>query len=295
MKHTLKDGQGGGRPSVPVEIDRYQPIQAFNPGSAAGMSGIRRTIQVLDLLAGKGALGVRAVAQQLKLPVASVHRLLMDLAAEEVVERIGDGAWQLTYRLLAITDKQLDGLHFPRLARPLCERIAETTRETVNVNALSGQFCVCIDKVRGNQGIQLDWPIGSRGPLYCGGSAKSILAFLGETSIEQVLSQPMTQFTPNTLTNLTKLRAELANIRKRGYSIDDQEMVMGVFCVGMPIFDRSGRPVGAISISGPSPKQPGPALTPMVEMLREATSKVSGQLGYGGPWPPEPIEQGRSR
>jgi hypothetical protein len=48
-------------------------------------------------------------------------------------------------------------------------------------------------------------------------------------------------------------------------------------------------------ISGPSPKQPGPALTPMVEMLREATSKVSGQLGYGGPWPPEPIEQGRSR
>jgi DNA-binding IclR family transcriptional regulator len=253
------------------------------------MSSIRRTIQVLDLLAGKGALGVRAVAQQLKLPVASVHRLLMDLAEEEVVERISDGAWQLTYRIFAITDKQLDGLQFPRLARPFCERIAETTRETVNVNALSGQFCVCIDKVRGNQGMQLDWPIGSRGPLYCGGSAKSILAFSGEASIEKVLSQPMTQFTPNTLTNPARLRAELATIRKRGYSIDDQEMVMGVFCVGMPIVDRSGRPVGAISISGPSPKQPGPALAPMVEMLREATSNVSGRLGYGGPWPPVPI------
>jgi DNA-binding IclR family transcriptional regulator len=137
--------------------------------------------------------------------------------------------------------------------------------------------------------MQLDWPIGSRGPLYCGGSAKSILAFSGEASIEQVLSQPMTQFTPNTLTNRAKLRAELATIRKRGYSIDDQEMVMGVFCVGMPIVDRSGRPVGAISISGPSPKQPGPALAPMVEMLREATSNVSGRLGYGGPWPPVPI------
>jgi hypothetical protein len=124
MKHTVKDGrraigrcQGGGSPSVPVYTDRYQPIQTFNPGSAPGMSSIRRTIQVLDLLAGKGALGVRAVAQQLKLPVASVHRLLMDLAEEEVVERIGDGAWQLTYRLFAITDKQLDGLRFPRLRR----------------------------------------------------------------------------------------------------------------------------------------------------------------------------------
>ena len=45
---------------MPVDTDRYQPIQAFNPGSAAGMSSSRRTIQVLDLLAGKGALGVRA-------------------------------------------------------------------------------------------------------------------------------------------------------------------------------------------------------------------------------------------
>jgi DNA-binding IclR family transcriptional regulator len=302
MKQTIKDGQkaiardqGGRSPSLPVDTNQYHSIQTVNSGSAVSTSSIRRTIQVLDLLAEKGALGVRAVAQQLKLPAASVHRLLLDLAQEAVVERVGDGAWQLSYRLFAITDKQLDGLRFPRLARPFCERIAEMTREAVNVNALSGQFCVCIDKVRGNQGgIQLDWPIGSRGPLYCGGSAKSILAFLGEGSIEQVLSQPMTQFTPNTLTNPAKLRAELANIRKRGYSIDNQEMVIGVFCVGMPIVDRSGRPVGAISISGPSPKHSGPAITPMVEMLREATSKVSGRLGYGGPWPPEPIEHDRS-
>lgn len=255
------------------------------------MSSIRRAVQVLDLLAGKGALGVRAIAQQLKLPVGSAHRLLIDLSEENVVERTEEGAWQLSYRLLAITDKQLDGVRFPRLARPFCEAMAEQTHETINVNVLSGQFCVCIDKVRGSQGMQLDWPIGSRAPLYCGGSAKSILAFMGEAALEKVLSQPLNKFTVNTVTDPKKLRAELATIRKRGYSIDDQEMVMGVFCIGMPIVDRLGRPVGAISISGPSSKRPGPELQPLVDLLAEATSKVSARLGYAGVWPPQPVDR----
>ena len=55
------------------------------------MSSIKRSIQALDLLARKGPLGVRAVAQQLSLPLGSVHRMLVDLEAEDVVERTPDG------------------------------------------------------------------------------------------------------------------------------------------------------------------------------------------------------------
>lgn len=234
------------------------------------------------------------MAQQLALPVGSIHRLLIDLADENVVERNVAGAWQLSYRLLEITDLQLDGVRLPRLARPFCEVIAEATHETVNVNVLSGEACVCIDKVRGNEGMQLDWRVGSRGPLYCGGSAKSMLAFLGEADRERVVTQPLTPFTPNTITGAADLRAELARIRERGYSIDNQEMVMGVFCVGVPIVDRAGRPVGAISISGPSQKAPGPAVQPLVDMLNEACSEVSRRLGYVGPWPPQQLPAAKS-
>lgn len=250
------------------------------------MSSPRRTIQVLDLLARKGALGVRAVAQQLDLPVGSVHRLLLDLSEENVVERNADGAWQLGYRLLEITDLQLDGVGFPRLARPFCEAIAEATRETVNVNVLSGEACVCIDKVRGSEGMQLDWRVGSRGPLYAGGSAKAVLAFMGEADQVRVANGPKTQFTPNTLTDATALLMELGRIRERGYAIDDQELVMGVFCIGVPILDRIGRPVGAISISGPTPKAAGAGVKPLVEQLHKACRQVSKRLGYSGAWPP---------
>jgi DNA-binding IclR family transcriptional regulator len=253
------------------------------------VSSVRRTIQVLDLLARKGALGVRAVAQQLELPVGSVHRLLLDLADENAVERNSDGAWQLGYRLLEITDLQLDGVGLPRLARPFCEAIAEATRETVNINVLSGESCVCIDKVRGSEGMQLDWRIGSRGPLYAGGSAKAILAFLSEADQIRVANGAKTRFTPHTLTDATTLLIELARIRDRGYAIDDQELVMGVFCVGAPILDRLGRPVGAMSISGPSPKTAGPGLEPLARRLLEACGQVSKRLGYVGTWPPRDV------
>jgi len=156
------------------------------------MSSIRRSVQVIDLLARRGPLGVRAVAQQLALPLGSVHRILVDLAAEAIVERTPSGEWELSYRLLTITGLQLDRLEFARLARPYCERIAEATRETVNVSAVSGM-----------------------------------------------------------------------------------EVVLGVHCVGMPILDRAGHAVGGISITGPAPKVPGPALDELKRSSRPSC-RLSG-------------------
>lgn len=250
------------------------------------MSSIRRSVQVVELLARKGPLGVRAVAQQLKLPLGSVHRILLDLAEEAVVERTAAGEWELSYRLLNITGLQIDRLHWPQLARPFAERIAEATRETVNVNVLSHMLGICVDKVRGNEGMQLDARIGSGGPLYCGGSGKAMLAYMSAADQQQVLDSPLKPLTGNTITDPAVLKRELARIRRRGYSIDNEEVVNGVHCVGIPILDRGGRAVGALSITGPSPKKPGPKLDALVEMLSEACGYVSRRLGFSGAWPP---------
>jgi DNA-binding IclR family transcriptional regulator len=250
------------------------------------MSSIRRSIGVLDLLARKGPLGVRAVAQQLRLPLGSVHRLLLDLAEEGVVERTVDGEWELSFRLLEITGLQLDRIELPGLARPFAERIAETTGETVNVYAVSALACVCIDKVRGNERMQLDMRIGTRGAIYLGGAGKAVLAYMNDAERDNVMSEPMPAVTAYTITDPDLLRAELERVRQRGYSIDSQEVVVGVYCVSMPVFDRLGRPVAALSITGPSVKQPGREIQPQVAMLAEACGHISKRLGYLGIWPP---------
>ncbi|RYH07443.1 MAG: IclR family transcriptional regulator, partial [Alphaproteobacteria bacterium] len=159
------------------------------------------------------------------------------------------------------------------------------TGETVNLNALYGRAGVCIDKVRGNEGMQLDNRIGSRGPLNCGGAGKAMLAFMDETEREQLYAAPLEALTPFTITDPARLREEIGRIRERGYSIDDQEVVVGVYCVSVPILDRLGHAAGAISITGPSVKKPGPEVAPLVMMLQEACRHVSHRLGYSGPWP----------
>jgi DNA-binding IclR family transcriptional regulator len=144
---------------------------------------------------------------------------------------------------------------------------------------------VCIDKVRGNEGMQLDLRIGSRGPLHVGGAGKAMLAFLNEADQKRVIeAAPLVALTPKTITNPKLLREELIRIRQRGYAIDDQEVVIGVYCVGMPILDRNARPVGALSITGPSPKRAGPDVAPLVAMLSEACGAISRRLGYTGAW-----------
>jgi DNA-binding IclR family transcriptional regulator len=249
------------------------------------MSSIRRSVQVMELLARKGPLGVRPVAQQLGLPLGSVHRLLLDLEAEGVAERTVEGEWALSFRLLEISGMQLERIELPQLARPFADRIAEETRETVNINALHNLMGVTVDKVRGNEGMQLDMRIGSRGPLHCGGAGKAMLAFLNPEQQRTVLEQPLRQLTPHTITDRAALEAEITRIRQRGYSLDYDEVVVGVRCVGMPILDRSGQPVGAISISGTSMKQPGPELDHLVALLTDACGHVSRRLGYAGRWP----------
>ena len=254
------------------------------------MSSIIRSVHAMDLLARKGPLGVRAVAQQLKLPLGSVHRMLLDLAEAGVVDRTPSGEWELSFRLLEITGLQLDRIDLPRLCRPFAERIAEATQETVNVNALSGLHGVCIDKVRGNEGMQLDLRIGSRGPLNCGGAGKAMLAFMSEELREEVFTHPLPALTSQTITDPAELRAAIDRIRERFYSIDDQEVVMGVYCVSVPLLDRTGHSVGALSVTGPSVKKPGgDNVMPIVAMLWDACEHVSRRLGFAGTWPPSAL------
>src|SRR5436309_3008562 len=75
--------------------------------------------------------------------------------------------------------------------------------------------------------------------------------------------RPMTRLTRNTITTPAALKAELAAIRERGYSIDNEENEEGVRCVGAPVLDHRGHPIAAISVSSPSfrlPMQKVPAV-----------------------------------
>ena len=245
------------------------------------MSAVPRAIHIIDLLARRGPLGVRAVAQQLQLPLGSAHRLLTDLADERVVERTPDGDWVLSYRLLEIVGMQLERVQLPRLARPILEQLASETRETAFLAVPSRDEIVYLDKVQTDLQLQLNVELGTRRPMHCTGLGKAILAYLPHVQLEQFLAtSPLRPFTPHTLTDPMLLRNDLARTRARGYAVDHEEIIAGVHCIAVPILNYTGHAVGAISVAGVSPKVEGERVELLVSRLKAAGEHLSRRLGY---------------
>jgi IclR family acetate operon transcriptional repressor len=117
-------------------------------------------------------------------------------------------------------------------------------------------------------------------PLHCTGLGKAILAFYPQDQVEAVISKGLPAKTQFTLTSPEMLRTELDQIRVVGFAIDDQENELGVRCTGAPIFDYTGKVVGAISVSGPASRISRDRCLELGEIISEAAQVVSRRMGF---------------
>ncbi len=93
---------------------------------------------------------------------------------------------------------------------------------------------------------------GETAPMYCTGLGKALLAFLDEESRARILQEPRQKYTDYTITDQEALLANLDEVRRNGFSMDNMEHEFGIRCVAVPIFANDGKPMAAISVSGPS-------------------------------------------
>lgn len=245
------------------------------------MSKIDRTFDLIELLARRGALGMRPIARELDVPIGSLHRLLNDLAEQAVLERTAEGDWQLSYRLLQIVGIQLERTNLPRLARPYLEQLAAETRETVFLAVPSRGEIVYLDKVQIDLQLQLNVELGTRRPMHATGLGKAILAFLPEVEQAQFLAAaPFQAFTERTITESILLQAELEAVRSAGYAIDQEEMIPGLHCIAVPLLNYTNRAVGAVSIAGVATRAGSERFEAMTKRLLGVGLELSLRLGY---------------
>ncbi|MGB0582996.1 MAG: IclR family transcriptional regulator, partial [Limisphaerales bacterium] len=108
---------------------------------------------------------------------------------------------------------------------------------------------------------------------------KAILANLPEDECSKIVEGfKFEKFTENTIVNRRGLRAELKEIRERGYALDRGENFVGINCVGVPVLDRHGYPVGGITVAGPSSRVVEAKFEPFVEILQAAAQRIAGEF-----------------
>lgn len=245
---------------------------------------VGKAINLLETLSrSKTGFTVSELSAQMGLPKTTVFRLLMTLAGKGYVEKIPNSErYQLGVRLLMLGTTILDRMDLRSIARPFIEDLARKTREVVHLAILDAEEVVYIDKVESlDHPIRIYSQIGRRVPAYCTGLGKVLLSGLSDQGIDAYVAQNgLKKFTEKTITDSATLKKELAGIREKKYGIDDAEHEEGIFCVAAPLFERSRKMAGAISVSGPVIYITKERLPEIIACVTETAGNISRSLGF---------------
>lgn len=216
------------------------------------------------------------------LPKATVSRMLSSLITLGYAgQDIESKKYRLTLRLFEIGSRVVGYVNILSIAKPYLEQLSATTSEAVHLVSRVGDEVVYLYKEEAsNSLVRMSSCVGLHNPMYCTGVGKSILAFLPEQEFAEIWSRTkLIPFTNNTIVDIAQMHTELANIRKNGYAIDNEEHELGIRCVAVPIRDFSGAPIGAISISAPCARLSDEIVPEYAQLLQSATSSISCYLG----------------
>lgn len=254
---------------------------------SGGTEGAGRVADVLlAFLDGPRTLGVSAIARELGLSKAVVHRILQTLVDRDLLTTdpatrgytLGAASSALGARALRESDLRA-------VALPVLRELQAVTGETTTVSALVPGGRVYLDQVVSTREIKMAVEVGRRFPLHAGSSSTCMFAFLAPDDQEEVLAGDLTDLTDRTIHDAQRLRARLAEVRLRGFAHSDGERQSGAGSVAAPVFDVDGAVVGAISICGPADRVDAVARDRYVPPLTTSADRISRRLGWRGGLP----------
>jgi IclR family acetate operon transcriptional repressor len=253
-----------------------------NEYAAGGhLQSVNRALRALELIAEAGELGVTELGRRLGVHKATASRLIATLAERGMVERDPvTEKYRLGFGLIRLAGAAMASMDLVRTARPVLEDLADKTRETVNLGVLSSDSVVYIDQVTGTRSIvAVSW-VGRRTPLHATSNGKVLLASLDDHELDRLLARALPRMTPATIVHPAKLRAQLGEIRVRGYAATMEELEEGLNAVAAPVRRADGEVVAALSVSGPAFRMRPVDLPRMGRLTMEAAASISRRLGY---------------
>jgi DNA-binding IclR family transcriptional regulator len=208
-------------------------------------------LNIIDYLLDTGKASVTELANELGHSKSTVHSHLRTLENRQLLVREEDD-YRMSLRVLDMATHVREQVGNYDVIKSEVDTLAEETGEIAQFGLEEHRRVTYLYKATGQRGVETASRVGTQQPMYSTSLGKTILAYMPEEEIEEVID--ITDFeplTPKTITNEEELREDLEAIRERGYGIDDEENFGGLRCVSAPVTDNDDV-LGAVSITGPS-------------------------------------------
>ncbi|NCA70761.1 MAG: IclR family transcriptional regulator [Sphingobacteriia bacterium] len=239
---------------------------------------IDRAAALLDAIARyPEPVSLKILAAESGLHPSTTHRILASLIQNRLVEKDSAGHYRLGLRLLQLGVRLHANVDVRAIARPVMEALRDQLGETINLTIREGDAVVYIEKVTPNRMIHVQQLVGSRAPLHVTAVGKLMLGAAGEAAIQAYAQRTnLPAYTRNTITTVARLRAECEESIARGYALDDEEAELDVGCIGVLLYDSTGKVSAGLSVSAPIERR----RLEWTDDLVAAAERISAQLGY---------------
>jgi IclR family acetate operon transcriptional repressor len=237
-----------------------------------------RLVAVIESFLARPRQTLSEVAAACEMEPSTATRYLRQLVEHGWLERDEMRTYTLGVRLIEIGQAA-------RMARPLRGTVLPHMREllarfneTINLAVHRSGEVVIIEALESGRSIRRGATIGDRDDWFNSSLGKSILAHLPHQQVLDLLAaHPPVRRTENTLLDRESILTALAQVRMRGYALDDEESEIGLKCVGVPLRDNHGHYSHALSISGPTAR-----MDTRLDEITSALCAVAKAIGPGG-------------
>ena len=241
------------------------------------LSAPDRLLAVLAAFApGHPALCLSDISRRAGLTLTTTHRLVGALTDWGALERDEDGVYHVGLRLWELAALAPRGLALRQIALPYLEDLYEATHENVQLAVRDGAEVVYIEWISGRSSVGVHIRVGARWPLHATGVGLALLAH-GEPAFQNAYcDRPLASFTPHTITDPSRLRRVLAEVRRTGVAVSSRQVTDDALSVAAPVRGPGGTVAAAVSVVVPERDAQVAALIPAVRLAARGISRALG-------------------
>jgi IclR family transcriptional regulator, acetate operon repressor len=242
-----------------------------------GVQSLHRALDLVEVVAARGGhLTIGEIAAATAVPLPTVHRLLRTLVDRGYMRQLPNRRYALGFRLVPL------GATASSMVGPdtdvVLGRLVDALGETANLAVLSGSHAEYVAQVPSRHTMRMFTEVGRQVDLHCTGVGKALLGQLDDARVRALVRRAgLRRQTEHTLVTEADLLAELAQVRARGYALDEQEQEAGVRCVAVPV---GPDPMSwmAVSVSGPVTRMTDDLVARAVPLLQEAGRQLTSRM-----------------
>jgi DNA-binding IclR family transcriptional regulator len=250
------------------------------PRRSIEIRSIVKAADVLRCLAiNNASTGIRFTQLQetTGLSKGTLHRIIQTLMSQGFIEQ--DRSTRLYFlgvEFLALGARSANRRDVQSLARGSLTTLAKLSGDTVYLAIRSGAELVCVDAQEGSYPIKvLTLTVGMRRPLGVGAGGLTLLAALPDSEIEGIIRRNAQRLKDYPFYRPDVLRRLVQETRRRGYALNDGQILQGMCAVSVGIYGPHKQLLAALTIAATTARMVPSRRVMLVNWLKKEAQKIS--------------------